>query len=176
MVCAMPLIPMSAEGSAPGAPEVLRLAGVAVSFATPGGVVCATQDVNLSVTRGECLGVVGESGAGKSVSFLALLGLLPPNARVSGSAQFCGTELLGSDPRALDRLRARDFDGLVRQFVHDVLDGPRQPAPAVTPDFWRQFTLQEELEEIRQYRPSAFEALPVESDAIRLTADLGHRA
>jgi glycosyltransferase involved in cell wall biosynthesis len=84
--------------------------------------------------------------------------------------------ILDAQDRALDRLRARDFDGLVRQFVHDVLDGPRQPAPAVTPDFWRQFTLLEELEEIRQYRPSAFQALPVESSAIRLTADLGHRA
>jgi peptide/nickel transport system ATP-binding protein len=96
---------MSAERPLAGAPEVLRLAGLSVSFATPAGVVHATQEVNLTVARGECLGVVGESGAGKSVSFLALLGLLPPNARVEGGGQFCGAELLGSSPRALDRLR-----------------------------------------------------------------------
>jgi peptide/nickel transport system ATP-binding protein len=105
MVCAMRSTRMSAEASLAGAAEVLRLAGLSVSFATPGGAVCAAQDVSLSVARGECLGVVGESGAGKSVSFLALLGLLPPNARVAGSARFCGTQLLGLNPRALDRIR-----------------------------------------------------------------------
>jgi oligopeptide/dipeptide ABC transporter ATP-binding protein len=84
---------------------VLRLCGLSVSFATPAGVVSAAQDVNLHVARGECLGVVGESGAGKSVSFLALLGLLPPNARVRGQAQFRGAELLSAGPRALERLR-----------------------------------------------------------------------
>jgi oligopeptide/dipeptide ABC transporter ATP-binding protein len=84
---------------------VLRLCGLSVSFATPAGVVSAAQDVNLHVARGECLGVVGESGAGKSVSFLALLGLLPPNARVRGQAQFRGTQLLSAGPRALERLR-----------------------------------------------------------------------
>src|ERR1700719_2153613 len=105
MACAMPSTRMSAEASAAGATEVLRLAGLSVSFATQAGSVAAAEEVNLGVARGECLGVVGESGAGKSVSFLALLGLLPPNARVSGSARFCGAELLGAGARALDRLR-----------------------------------------------------------------------
>ena len=101
----MPSTRMSAEPAAAGAAEVLRLAGLSVSFATPAGVVCAVEEVNLSVAQGECLGVVGASGAGKSVSFLALLGLLPPNARVLGSARFCGSELLGAGTRALDGLR-----------------------------------------------------------------------
>jgi peptide/nickel transport system ATP-binding protein len=105
MRCAMRSTRMSAEASAAGAAEVLRLTGLSVAFATPGAAVCAARDVSLSVARGECLGVVGESGAGKSVSFLALLGLLPPNARIGGSAQFCGTQLLGANPRALDRVR-----------------------------------------------------------------------
>ena len=105
MLCAMRSTRMSAEASPTGAAEVLRLTGLSVAFATAGAAVCAAQDVSLSVARGECLGVVGESGAGKSVSFLALLGLLPPNARVAGSAQFCGTQLLGASPRALDRVR-----------------------------------------------------------------------
>src|SRR5579863_4631605 len=105
MACAMPSTRMSAKASAAAAGEVLRLAGLSVSFATPAGSVAAAEEVNLGVARGECLGVVGESGAGKSVAFLALLGLLPPNATVSGSAQFCGAELLGAGARALDRLR-----------------------------------------------------------------------
>ena len=95
---------------------MLRLAGLSVSFATPAGSVAAAEEVNLGVARGECLGVVGESGAGKSVSFLALLGLLPPNARVSGSAQFCGAELLGSGARALDRF---DLDDLGAEVTED---------------------------------------------------------
>src|ERR1700719_2411675 len=103
MACAMPSTRMSAEASSAGATEVLRLAGLSVSFATPAGSVAAAEEVNLDVARGECLGVVGESGAGKSVSFLALLGLLPPNARVSGSARFCGTQLLGTNPREIGR-------------------------------------------------------------------------
>jgi len=98
-------IPVSAEVTPTDAGPVLRLCGLSVSFATPAGVVSAAQDVNLHVARGECLGVVGESGAGKSVSFLALLGLLPPNARVRGQAQFRGTQLLSAGPRALERLR-----------------------------------------------------------------------
>jgi peptide/nickel transport system ATP-binding protein len=98
-------IPVSADSTPADAAPVLRLCGLSVSFATPAGVVSAAQDVNLQVARGECLGVVGESGAGKSVSFQALLGLLPPNARVQGEAQFCGTQLLSAGPRALERLR-----------------------------------------------------------------------
>jgi oligopeptide/dipeptide ABC transporter ATP-binding protein len=65
----------------------------------------AAQDVALSVARGECLGVVGESGAGKSQVFLAVLGLLAANAHVRGSARFGGRELLGQAPAALDAVR-----------------------------------------------------------------------
>ncbi|MFI4878958.1 MAG: dipeptide ABC transporter ATP-binding protein [Steroidobacterales bacterium] len=104
---------MSAE-HLPERAEVLRLAQLSVSFRTATGLVSAAQEVTLSVARGECLGVVGASGAGKSVSFLALLGLLPPNAYVQGSAQFCGAELLGAAARALDRLRGASI-GMVFQ-------------------------------------------------------------
>jgi glycosyltransferase involved in cell wall biosynthesis len=82
--------------------------------------------------------------------------------------------LLAQDA-ALDRLRGRDFDGTLLRFVDQALSSPRRPAPALAFDFWRQFKLAEELEEIRQYRPAAFKALPPEDDAIPV-ADLGHRA
>jgi glycosyltransferase involved in cell wall biosynthesis len=78
--------------------------------------------------------------------------------------------------RALERLRARDFAGLVAGYVRQALDGPRLPQPHVTPDFWRQFKLAEELEAIRQSRPAAFRALPLSpEEAARPIADLGHR-
>ncbi|MDE2137463.1 MAG: ABC transporter ATP-binding protein [Gammaproteobacteria bacterium] len=94
---------MSPEAGGGGA--VLELERLAVTFATAGGEVSAATDVTLAVAGGECLGVVGESGAGKSQTFLAALGLLAANGRVRGSARFQGGELLGLAPAALDRVR-----------------------------------------------------------------------
>jgi len=82
--------------------------------------------------------------------------------------------LLAQDA-ALDRLRARDFDATLLRFVDQAQSAPRRPLPTVAYDFWRQFALAEELEEIRQYRPAAFKALPLAEDA-EPVADLGHRA
>ena len=83
-------------------------------------------------------------------------------------------EVLTRQDAAIDRLRSKDFEGLVLKFVNQVLNGPRLATPAVAPDFWRQFALAEELEAIRQLRPAAFKALPVSSAAGHV-ADLGHR-
>jgi glycosyltransferase involved in cell wall biosynthesis len=82
--------------------------------------------------------------------------------------------LLASQDAALARLLARDFPGLVKDFVGQALAGPRLPPAAVDPDFWRQFKLADELEVIRQSRPAAFRALPLPPDA-GVVADLGHR-
>jgi len=83
--------------------------------------------------------------------------------------------LLAAQDAALARLLARDFAGLTVGFVDRVLAAPRRPKPAVAYDFWRQFTLAEELEEIRQTRPAAFRALPVAPEDAGPIADLGHR-
>jgi glycosyltransferase involved in cell wall biosynthesis len=83
-------------------------------------------------------------------------------------------DMIARQDAALARLRARDFDGLVVRFVGQVFDGPRLPPAAVTPDFWRQFALAQELEDIRQSRPAAFRALPP-APAAGTTADLEHR-
>jgi glycosyltransferase involved in cell wall biosynthesis len=83
-------------------------------------------------------------------------------------------EILVRQDAALDRLRARDFDGLVLEFVNQAIQEPRRATAAVAPDFWRQFAVAEELETIRQVRPSAFKALPPDPEAARV-ADLGHR-
>ena len=58
----MPSIPASTEPA--GATPVLTLCGLSVTFDTPQGPLRVVQEVTLSVSRGECLGVVGESGAG----------------------------------------------------------------------------------------------------------------
>ena len=70
--------------------------------------------VDLFVERGESVGLVGESGSGKTQSALAILGLLPPRAQVSGSIEFDGRQLLGAGERELDTLRARRI-GMVFQ-------------------------------------------------------------
>ncbi|TLY56927.1 MAG: ABC transporter ATP-binding protein [Gammaproteobacteria bacterium] len=117
----MPSIPASTDptraGAADGATEaeaVLRLSALTVAFDTPGGTVTAAREVTLAVARGECLGVVGESGAGKSQLFLAVLGLLPGNGRTQGSARFRGSELLTLEPAMLDHVRGAGI-GMVFQ-------------------------------------------------------------
>ena len=82
--------------------------------------------------------------------------------------------LLAQDA-ALARLRAQDFAAMTRGFVQQALSSPRRPPAPVDPDFWRQFRLAEELDELRQTRPSAFHALPLERRAGPI-ADVGHRA
>jgi peptide/nickel transport system ATP-binding protein len=99
----MPSIPASTETS--GATPVLSLSRLSVTFDTPQGQLRAVQEVTLSVSRGECLGVVGESGAGKSQLFLAVMGLLAANGRAAGSARLGTQELLGLPAAALDRVR-----------------------------------------------------------------------
>ena len=61
---------------------------------------------------------------------------------------------------AVERLRARDFEGTLLRFVEQILSSSRVGTPRVARDFWSQFDALEELEEVRRYRPSAFKALP----------------
>ncbi|TWF58907.1 ABC transporter ATP-binding protein [Neorhizobium alkalisoli] len=70
----------------PPAADVLALdvKGLSVEFPTRKGVLTALSDVSLSIRRGEILGVVGESGAGKSMTGMAVLGLLEPPGRIAG--------------------------------------------------------------------------------------------
>lgn len=68
--------------------------------------------------------------------------------------------ILASQDAALGRLEAQDFDGTLLRFVREALAAPPGTAPEVSFDFWNQFELQEQLEEVRQYRPSALRALP----------------
>jgi peptide/nickel transport system ATP-binding protein len=65
----------------------------------------ALRGIDLDVAKGEAVGLVGESGCGKSVTWLAALGLLPTKANISGSVTLDGQELLGAPPATLDRVR-----------------------------------------------------------------------
>ena len=83
--------------------------------------------------------------------------------------------ILSAQDAALARLLARDFRAAVLGLVERVFALPVAPRPDVDPDFWRQFRLAEELDDIREIRPSAFQELPPERPSER-TADVGHRA
>jgi oligopeptide/dipeptide ABC transporter ATP-binding protein len=73
---------------------LLRASGLEVTFSTRAGLVRAVAGVNLEVGRGETLAVLGESGSGKSVTALAIMGLVPPTIGItSGSVLFEGTDL-----------------------------------------------------------------------------------
>jgi oligopeptide/dipeptide ABC transporter ATP-binding protein len=67
--------------------------------------VHAVRGVSYQLRRGEAMGIVGESGSGKSVSSLAVMGLLPKNARVTGSIRFQGENLLGKSENQYAQLR-----------------------------------------------------------------------
>ena len=67
---------------------MLELSNLTVKFSSAHGVVSAVRDVSLSLQKGETLGLVGESGSGKSVTSLAIMRLLPPQAALSGEVRF----------------------------------------------------------------------------------------
>ncbi|MDB5954574.1 ABC transporter ATP-binding protein [Ramlibacter sp.] len=93
---------------------LLEVRHLSVELQTQRGPALAVRDVSFSLAAGETLGVVGESGSGKSLTAMALLGLLPEQARVSGSIVFDGQELLGQPEPVLRALRG-DRIGMVFQ-------------------------------------------------------------
>ena len=66
---------------------------------------------------------------------------------------------------AVARLKARDFGGTLLGFIGQILSCPRAPKPQVTFDFWNQFDVAQELEELRLYRPAIYQALPTTGDS-----------
>ena len=84
---------------------LLEVSGLRISLPTRRGRALAVRGLDFSLARGDTLGLIGESGCGKSLTALALMGLLPEGAQASGSIRFDGQELLGLDDRALCRLR-----------------------------------------------------------------------
>jgi len=84
---------------------LLTLTNVDVGFAADEGTVSAVSDVSLGVEEGEIFGLVGESGCGKTTLAMALMGLLPATASVSGSVRFGDRELFDLPAEEFRRLR-----------------------------------------------------------------------
>ncbi|MDT0180007.1 ABC transporter ATP-binding protein [Microbacterium sp. ARD31] len=92
-----------------GPETILQVDGLNVDFWVEGEFYPAAIDMNYRVGRGEVLAIVGESGSGKSTSSMALLGLLPENARVTGSITLQGRQLRGVDDATLRTLRGNEI-------------------------------------------------------------------
>jgi len=90
---------------------VLELAGLRTSFETNQGVLKAVDDVSLEVREGEVLGLVGESGCGKSVTALSIMRLLPspPGKVVGGSIRLAGKDLLKMSNREMQHIRGNEI-------------------------------------------------------------------
>jgi oligopeptide transport system ATP-binding protein len=88
---------------------VLQVEGLRIKLRTQAGPATVVDGIDYRVEPGEVFGIAGESGSGKTMSVLALMGLLPPGAAVEGSAAFQGRDLL--------RLPRRQFSGGMRQRI-----------------------------------------------------------
>ncbi|WP_228471494.1 ABC transporter ATP-binding protein [Streptomyces alkaliphilus] len=122
---------------------MLSVRDLSVDFLMRGGRrVAAVGGVSLDLGAGECLALVGESGCGKSVLASALLGLLPGNAEVRGTAFLDGIDLVSADERVLARrVRGRRL-GLI----------PQSPAAHLTPVRTVRSQLEETVREITGLR------------------------
>ena len=91
--------------------EILRLNSVKTHFFTEEGVVKAVDDVSLTIRRGEALGLVGESGCGKSMTALSILRLVPnpPGDIVGGKIHFKGRDLLKLPEKEMRRIRGKSI-------------------------------------------------------------------
>ena len=96
-------------------PPLLQVEGLRVCFPGPLGEVEAVRGLDLALGLGETLGVVGESGCGKSVTALSILGLVPAPGRIAdGRIRFDGADITAFSPRGLRQVRGRDI-GMVFQ-------------------------------------------------------------
>ncbi|MDX6465739.1 MAG: oligopeptide transport system ATP-binding protein [Gaiellaceae bacterium] len=90
--------------------NLLSVEELRVEFWTRRGTVHAVNGVSFDIAPGETLGIVGESGCGKSVTSLAILGILPRAGRVTGGrALFEGEDLIGRPDRELRRIRGKEI-------------------------------------------------------------------
>ncbi|WP_399679961.1 ABC transporter ATP-binding protein [Xenophilus sp.] len=84
---------------------LLEVNDLHIGLTTPRGPAEAVRGISFSLERGETLGIVGESGCGKSITVMSLMGLLPGSAKVSGSIRFDGQELVGLPEKAMCGIR-----------------------------------------------------------------------
>src|SRR5215510_10692631 len=122
-------------------PQLLTIEGLHVSYSTPEGAVPAVVDVSLALQQGECVGLVGESGCGKTTVALAIMRYLDANGRIMGGRiLFKGRDLLRLSPRMLRQVRGAEI-AMVYQ----------EPTTALNPSL----TIGTQLREVLRYHGRA---------------------
>ncbi|MEV8325875.1 ABC transporter ATP-binding protein [Kitasatospora sp. NPDC056731] len=117
--------PVAGSPAGPTEPApVLSVRDLRVSFPSEAGPVEAVRGIGFDLLPGRTLGIVGESGSGKSATALAVMGLLPPTARLGGRILLGGRDLAAMDDKGLSQVRGKDI-GMVFQ----------DPMSALTPIF-----------------------------------------
>ncbi|MEV5068472.1 ABC transporter ATP-binding protein [Microbacterium sp. LMI12-1-1.1] len=130
---------------------LLQVSGLSVDFAVDNYWVPAAKKLDYFVESGKALAIVGESGSGKSASSMAMLGLLPSNARVTGSVKLGGREILGLRKEELRRVRGREIAVIFQE-----------PMTALNPVFTVGFQIIETLRIHKGMTPSAARARALE--------------
>src|SRR5713101_7036639 len=140
-------------------PQLLIMEGLHVSYSTREGDVPAVVDVSLSLQQGECVGLVGESGCGKTTIALAIVRYLGANGRiVGGRVLFQGRDLLQLSPKMLRQVRGAEI-AMVYQ----------EPTTALNPSL----TIGAQLREVLRYhrrvkKPEATERIAQMLSEVRL--------
>ena len=87
--------------------KLLSIKNLQVEFKTDSATIKAVRGVSLDIKAGETVAIVGESGAGKSQVFHALMGLLPNNGKAQGGADFIGQSMLNQPAKVLNNIRGK---------------------------------------------------------------------
>src|SRR5258708_23715967 len=108
----------ASNGNAGGGAPLLEVEHVKLLFPIKKGLlfdrvvanVHAVDDISFTLNAGETLGLVGESGCGKTTTCLSIVGLLPPAARIAGGRiEFLGEDLAKKTPREMRQIRGRSI-------------------------------------------------------------------
>lgn len=113
--------------------SLLRVENLKVAFDTGRGQVIAVDGVDFTLEKGQTLGIVGESGCGKSVTGLSIMGLLPKNTHKSGQICFEGNNLLETNERKMTNIRGNKISMIFQE-----------PMTSLNPVF----TIQNQLSEV----------------------------
>ena len=113
----MPAMVASPSTEKSAAPSLLRVRDLVTSFRTDKGVLRAVDEVSFDVLEGATLGIVGESGCGKSVTALSILRLIPPPQGVieGGRIEFRGKDLLALSERQMQDVRGNDISMIFQE-------------------------------------------------------------
>ncbi len=163
------------------ATDILRVRGLKVTFHTYSGDVKALDGVELTVKKGELLGLVGESGCGKSVTALSIIGLLPPNAEVEGGELLLdGVDLLKMSKEEIRGARLRDVAIVFQDpmtYLNPVLTVGSQIEEIIgsQPDLFTSALVENRLEEIAaaENRGKGGTELTAEKERLRAIASGG---